>query len=584
VNDNGEGSGTQSDAIVNGTEKNEYVAVKLSYTNNVNVEEGKKAEVIATIVDSSKTYDLGDTTVTTISGSQKIGEFTVEAFDLTGSSVKLDQVSYTWDGKGITLNQDDFKLYVETTVDGKKVKNYIDSSLYKVTKVDGKDVDAKTNAVTIAPQTTAYSVTIASADATNANVTVSEASGVITNAVKVNKANWSDAVITFGDQTSDSTPNVTVTLNGNKLSSTHYTATSEKYADGVAKVTVTPDTTTYFANGSQAVIDYVNIGTDISKYIKSVALTDATTKSYTYTGEAIEPEVTVTPVTGITLTEGVDYEIVYTSNVDKGDATITVKGLGSYAGEVTLENAFKITQAKITDTTITADDVTYEKTLPTVADLAKSLTIKNGNTTLVYGEDFTVVGGTVKDGANTLRISAIAGGNYTGITTVTVNVKKVVDLSDATVTAKRVGYNADAKVTVVLDGTTLTEGTDYTVEADTTTPGLATATVTGTGDYTGTATATFIVNPNKGSSLKVSKTTTSSVTLKWAKKKGADGYVIYEGSKKIATVVGKTNTSYTISGLKAGSKHTYKVRAYVSVDGKNYGGAFSDTVTATVKK
>jgi hypothetical protein len=523
-----------------------------------------------------------------------IGAFTVTPLDLTGEDVKLAQVEYTWDGEGITINQDDFKLYTEETVNGKTVKNYIDSSLYKVTALYDStytiSVDSKTNRATgdyIKPGT--FYAVIEAADSTNQNVTVTTDDGNrIENAVKVNKANWSDAVITFGDQTDDSTPNVTVTLNGHELtgSRTHYTATSEEYGSGtgIAKVTVTPNTEDYFATGSKAVVDYVNIGTDISKYIKSATLKDTTTTSYTYTGEEIKPEVTITPVKNVTLTEGVDYEVVYTSNVDKGDATITVKGLGSYAGEVTLENAFKITQAKITDTTITADDVTYEKTLPTVADLAKSLTIKNGNTTLVYGEDFTVVGGTVKDGANTLRISAIAGGNYTGITTVTVNVKKVVDLSDATVTAKRVGYNADAKVTVVLDGTTLTEGTDYTVEADTTTPGLATATVTGTGDYTGTATATFIVNPNKGSSLKVSKTTTSSVTLKWAKKKGADGYVIYEGSKKIATVVGKTNTSYTISGLKAGSKHTYKVRAYVSVDGKNYGGAFSDTVTATVKK
>jgi hypothetical protein len=102
-----------SSNAVNGEEKFAYVPVKLSYTNNVNVaSDASKAEIVATIVGTASN-DLGDTTVTTITGTQKIGEFTVQAYDLTNSEVYLDTVEHTWDGEGITINQDDFKLYTE---------------------------------------------------------------------------------------------------------------------------------------------------------------------------------------------------------------------------------------------------------------------------------------------------------------------------------------------------------------------------------------------------------------------------------------------------------------------------------------
>jgi hypothetical protein len=530
-----------------------------------------------------------------------IGAFTVTALDLTGGDVKLAQVEYTWDGEGITINQDDFKLYTEETVNGKTVKNYIDSSLYKVTALyDGThtiSVDSKTNRATgenIKPGT--FYAVIEKADSTNQNVTVTEGDGKIENAVKVNKANWSDAVITFGDQTDDSTTNVTVTLNGHKLtgSRTHYTATSEEYGSGtgIAKVTVTP-VDDYFATGSKAVVDYVNIGTDISKYIKSATLKDTTT-SYTYTGEEIKPEVTITPVKNVTLTEGVDYEVVYTSNVDKGTATITVKGLGTYAGEAEVDT-FTITAAKLSDATVTAEDVTYETTLPTVADLAKALTIKNGNTTLVYGEDFNVVGGTVKEGENTLRIAAVAGSNYTGITTATVNVVKVADISTAEIaTIANVAYTGEAQtpaLKVTLGDKELVAGTDYTVAyTNNTEVGKATATITGIGAYTGTNERNFVIVPQQVTGLKAVKKTATTLKLQFNAVEGADGYKIYdaETGKAIASVSTQNGADVlkkTITGLNAGETRKYKVRAYKIVNGTKRYAEYSAVYTkATAKK
>lgn len=55
---------------------------------------------------------------------------------------------------------------------------------------------------------------------------------------------------------------------------------------------------------------------------------------YEYTGEAVEPGVTV-ELDGQTLTDGTDYYVSYTNNINKGTATVTVTFMGNYKGMVT---------------------------------------------------------------------------------------------------------------------------------------------------------------------------------------------------------------------------------------------------------
>ena len=47
----------------------------------------------------------------------------------------------------------------------------------------------------------------------------------------------------------------------------------------------------------------------------------------------VEPEVTVKLKDGTTLYKGVDYNLVYENNVNKGKAIVRVIGAGSYGGE-----------------------------------------------------------------------------------------------------------------------------------------------------------------------------------------------------------------------------------------------------------
>ena len=90
----------------------------------------------------------------------------------------------------------------------------------------------------------------------------------------------------------------------------------------------------------------------------------------------------------------------------------------------------------------------------------------------------------------------------------------------------------------------------------------------------------------------LSKVTLSSVTagskkatVKYKKATGASGYQISymkAGTSKWVNV-NTTSVSKTISSLTKGKKYTFKVRAYKTVNGKNYFGAYSATKTVTIK-
>lgn len=79
---------------------------------------------------------------------------------------------------------------------------------------------------------------------------------------------------------------------------------------------------------------------DIKKDIATLEISNIADTAYT--GNAIEPKVTVKD-NGVELKEGIDYTVVYSNNKEVGEATVTIKGIGSYTGEVT--KTFKITSS-----------------------------------------------------------------------------------------------------------------------------------------------------------------------------------------------------------------------------------------------
>ncbi len=143
------------------------------------------------------------------------------------------------------------------------------------------------------------------------------------------------------------------------------------------------------------------------------------------------------------------------------------------------------------------------------------------------------------------------------------------------------------KATVTdLDKKKLKEGTDYTIsyEKGRKLPGKYTVKITFKGNYTGVVMRYFTIKPKATSKLTASQTT-STITLKWSKVTGADGYAVYmydTKTKKYKKVNSTTSSKYKITGLKAGKVYKFKVRAYTKDDGTIWG-SYSDILETSTK-
>ena len=150
-------------------------------------------------------------------------------------------------------------------------------------------------------------------------------------------------------------------------------------------------------------------------------------------------------------------------------------------------------------------------------------------------------------------------------------------------------YNGKVKAPAVTvkdsKGNALKKDTDYTVkyESGRKMPGKFTVTITFKGKYEGTKRLCFTIAPKATSKITASQTT-KTITLKWSKVTGADGYRVYKynpKTKKYEKLKDVTSTSLKISKLKEGTAYKYKVRAYAK-DGDIIWGAYSSAFeTAT---
>ena len=135
----------------------------------------------------------------------------------------------------------------------------------------------------------------------------------------------SEAEVTVEDQVyagSAVEPAVTVTLNGTELQKDRdYTV---EYQNNTA-----PGTATVIITG---IGDYT--GTATQTFAITADLSDATVdvEDQTYTGNAVEPAVTVT-LNGTELQKDRDYTVTYQNNTEKGTARVTITGIGNYEGQ-----------------------------------------------------------------------------------------------------------------------------------------------------------------------------------------------------------------------------------------------------------
>ncbi len=223
-------------------------------------------------------------------------------------------------------------------------------------------------------------------------------------------------------------------------------------------------------------------------YIVPGAVSDV--ENVAFTGSEIMPDVTVT-LNKVVLNEGVDYDIVFSSNTNVGTASYTVTGKGNYFGSVT--KTFEITAvdiASIDNVTIASQVFTASQIAPAVELVFGEYNLTENDFDIEYGENLNVGRGSV----------VIKGkGNFTG--TITVEFYIVAkDISEG-ITALVPGTTPGAQpegVVLNYGEVVLENGVDYVVVySGYDTAGEGTATFTGKGNYTGTLVQSFTVSEPK---------------------------------------------------------------------------------------
>ena len=217
-----------------------------------------------------------------------------------------------------------------------------------------------------------------------------------------------------------------------------------------------------------------------------------------YTGKQIAPKANVNSPFGV-LEEGIDYTVTTDGNIEVGDYTGTVTGMGNYTGSTSA--TFRIVPCDLGEFgSITAEDTTF-----TLAEPNPKVVVKANGNTLKEDKDYSIFVNNIGMVGET-KAMACGIGNYTGSIDAYFNIVPA-DISKATVKLEygtveySEGESYEPSVIVKLGGTELIENEDYYVlYEDNDVPGTAKVVVKGQLNYTGEAITSFkIVAPASGS-------------------------------------------------------------------------------------
>ena len=478
--------------------------------------------------------------------------------DVAGATVTLTEASHVFDWTAHTPSISTVKMgdtsltldldyYIEGTP--ASITNVSETSSITI-KGKGKYKGEKTTTYAITPRTIADAAITLAQTSLLYNLTA-QTPAVSQVKIDTHVLGTSDYDVTYPDDaTNVGTKTVTISGKGNFATNTYATTTYD-----ITQRSLTPD---------------------------MVALT-IPSGGYVYDGNPKQPEVTVTdplPSSPGTVLTTNDYDVSYSNNINVGtnSAKVTVTGKGNYTGSV--EKSFSIAAsdapANFTVTFVDGGGTTYNVTY-NGSEQKPAIVVKNGNTTLAKGTDYTVdYSNNINAGTATITVTGL--GNYSGTKTLTFTIDPInltetmVDLTDTNIDpdTQNFTYNgSDQKPSVeVTNGATLNYGTDYTYSFFTSdnvaitgsiiNAGTYKVEVVGCNNYAGTITKTYTIAPRNISS--------ASVTL------SASSYV-YDGTAKKPTVTSVAfgsdevpatdyDVAYSTDGIAAGT-------VTVTVTGKN---------------
>lgn len=322
---------------------------------------------------------------------------------------------------------------------------------------------------------------------------------------------------------------------------------------------------------------------------------------FVYNGKNQTPLVTVKDSKGEALVLNRDYKLTYSADSKYcGEYSVKVDYIGNYAGNKTLYydivhnwGAGKITKSPTcTKTGIkTFTCGCGDSYTETVAKLKHSYSNACDTTcnrsgcgakrSITHSYKNVTTKATLTKNGNIQNKCSVCGKVSN---TATIYYPKTFTLSTTAYT-----YNGKVKTPSVTvkdsKGNILKKNTDYTVsyESGRKAPGKYTVKITFKGKYEGTKRLYFTIATKATGKITATQTTTS-ITLKWSKVTGADGYRVYQynaKTKKWVKVKDVTGTSLKINKLTAGTKYKFRVKAYTKDDGTIWGAYSSTFETAT---
>lgn len=240
-----------------------------------------------------------------------------------------------------------------------------------------------------------------------------------------------------------------------------------------------------------------------------------------------------------------------------------------------------------TNVTLSQQSFVYDGTAKNPAVIYNEITLsENTDYTVKYSNNVDV--GTVK-----ATITGI--NNYSGtavkefkITPIKFDDKKVsVSLEKSTFVYN--GQSITPVVYVAYNHNYLIQNTDFTATySNNNAPGVATVKIKGIGNYSGSISKTYNILPEKIASVSIKKDSATSAVISWSAASKVSGYEIlkFDSAKNAyvhLTHVSNSQTSYKVSSLKNSTAYYYQVRAYKTVNDKNYYGEVGNTVFTFIK-
>ncbi len=288
---------------------------------------------------------------------------------------------------------------------------------------------------------------------------------------------------------------------------------------------------------------------------------------YTYSGEAFEPSVSVLR-DGEPLDAGEDYTVTYSNNVNAGTASVTVKGIQTFAGNVT--KTFEIEPVDIQ--TLGGYVEPVESQTYTGVAIEPVPTVIVGAKTLEPGKDFTVTyKNNIKVSGKPAEFTVAGTGNYTGSVSSDFMILPKAIVPVITLKYKSCIYDGTEKTPeiTVKDGNTIVSADDYsaTYADGRINIGTYEVEVELKGNYTGTGKTSFDIKAASISKASI----TGIVNKSYTGKVQTQSPVVKVGA---ATLISGTDYTYVYrNNTKAGT-------ASIVFTGI---GNYTDTVTKTFR-